>query len=551
MRGLPIGVSDFKRIRRNGSLYVDKTGLIIDIVENMDTAAFLFTRPRRFGKSLNLSMLDAFFNMEYAGNDWFDGLEVSGSEACRRHRNAYPVVFISLKDVIVRDRDSFRGSMRSIIERLYGAHPCLCGSSALDPVLRRRYDAIVGADPGDAVLEYAVRDLCDMLAAHHGRPVVVLIDEYDNPANRAEGEMRSEVLRFMRTFVASTLKDNGSMVLGVATGVMQISKESIFGLNNLYLNSVFSQDMSERFGSTEEEVNGIVAESGRTEMMGAVKEWYDGYRFGDSDIYNPWSILNCVRRGFEMRPYWIWEGDPSIILDSMRRTGFESVDVLTRMYNGEPVVTRLRDRAPFDEIASVEGLLSLMVASGYLKATRMDDGRFSLSLPNREVRDGLMEQLMSSPWGHGQMNEVSAAILKGDPDGLRMFLQDSLDRSVDVSKLRDEYDYGFFALGLLDCLGSTHFVKPERGAGKGYADIVVVPRDGRGASAVLELKRSRGGSLERAADGAIAQIEERRYFADLRGEVLLYGVAFERTDVAVSFERMTMRRHGRRSSDNG
>ena len=149
------------------------------------------------------------------------------------------------------------------------------------------------------------------------------------------------------------------------------------------------------------------------------------------------------------------------------------------------------------------------------------------------------------------MNEVSAAILKGDPDGLRMFLQDSLDRSVDVSKLRDEYDYGFFALGPLDCLGSTHFVKPEREAGKGHADIVVVPRDGRGPSAVLELKRPRGGSLERAADGAIAQIKERRYFADLRGEVLLYGVAFERTDVAVSFERMTMRRHGRRSSNNG
>ena len=545
MRGLAIGISDFKRIRERDDFYVDKTGLIEFILDHDSVCAFLFTRPRRFGKSLNLSMIDAFFNMRYEGDRWFKGLKITENAAYREHLNGYPVVSMNLKDVLVGSIDEFLGSMRRTIRDLYDSHPCLSNSSALTEFQRKSYGSVVRMEDGP-ILEYAIRDLCDMLCAHHGRPAIVLIDEYDGPINRAEGEVKEKVLQFMRTLLSASLKDSQSLKFGVLTGVLQIAKENIFsGLNNLYVNNVFSEDMGEAFGFTEEEVKGLVDESCQPDMMEAIKEWYDGYRFGDAEVYNPWSILNCISRGYSMEPYWVWEGNPRIILDSVRSIGFSAVERLSEIYNGNEVEVKIRERLTFSELGTIEGLMSAMAASGYLKAVPSGDS-YSLSLPNKEVREGLMDQLLACAWGSSYLNEVSEAILSGDPDSLSKRLQESLDRSADVSSLRDELDYGLFALGILDSLKDTHFVRPERGAGKGYADIVVVPRDGRGPSAVLELKRtgkrSSDKTMEEMAEKAVAQIKEKRYFAGLRGEVLLYGVAFRQTDVFVRFERINRRR---------
>ena len=252
MRGLAIGISDFKRIRERDDFYVDKTGLIEFILDHDSVCAFLFTRPRRFGKSLNLSMIDAFFNMRYEGDRWFKGLKITENAAYREHLNGYPVVSMNLKDVLVGSIDEFLGSMRRTIRDLYDSHPCLSNSSALTEFQRKSYGSVVRMEDGP-ILEYAIRDLCDMLCAHHGRPAIVLIDEYDGPINRAEGEVKEKVLQFMRTLLSASLKDSQSLKFGVLTGVLQIAKENIFsGLNNLYVNNVFSEDMGEAFGFTEE-----------------------------------------------------------------------------------------------------------------------------------------------------------------------------------------------------------------------------------------------------------------------------------------------------------
>ena len=546
MRGLPIGTSNFRKLRENDSYYVDKTGLIIDILDNKDVEAFLFTRPRRFGKSLSLSMIDAFFNIEYEGNTWFKGLEVSESALCAPHRNRYPVASLSLKGLDLRNAESFERSLADKISDVFCRFGYLCTHEDDSP-LTKRFCRIRSGEADLTDLGSSFKLLTRMLAEHHGRRAIVLIDEYDSPANSSRGEpVQKEAIGFVRRFMAETLKDNDSLEFGIVTGVMQIAKEDMFsGMNNLYVNNVFSEDMGERFGFTESEVRRLVAEAGRPEMMADIREWYDGYRFGNSDVYNPWSILNCVKKGFRMSPYWIWEGNPEMILDCIKNLGPEATAALAKIYNDETVVMKVKERLTSSDLGSLEGLLSLMIASGYLKAVPSQRECFSFSLPNREVREGLMEQLVSAARISGKMNDVSKAILSGDPDGLCRFLQESLDRSADVSLLRDEYDYGLFTLGLLDCMSATHFIRPERGAGKGYADIAVIPRDGKGPSAVLELKKPRGApggeSLSKSAEDAILQIKERRYFADLHGEVMLYGIAFRQTDVSVSFERVARR----------
>ena len=549
MRGLAIGISNFKRIREREDFYVDKTGLIEFILDHDDVGVFLFTRPRRFGKSLNLSMIDAFFNIEYKGNRWFEGLEIEKREDLMKKMGTRPVITFSMNALDTSSFELFFQDFREMMFNTFRRFEYLHESERIGGPLRENYLETKVHDFDQSRMKTSVSALCEMLHAHHGVAPIVLVDEYDSPMNYAFGrDAYDEIIGFLRGFYTQTFKENEHLDFAVVTGVMQIAKESIFsGLNNLYVNNVFSEDMGEAFGFTEDDVRELVEESGRPEMMDAVKEWYDGYRFGNRSVYNPWSVLNCISRGYSMKPYWLWEGNPRIILDSVRSIGFKAVESLSNIYNGDELRIKVRNRMTFSEMETTEGLLSAMAASGYLKAVPSGD-MYSLSLPNKEVREGLMDQLLACAWGSSYLNEVSEAILSGDPDSLSKRLQESLDRSADVSSLRDELDYGLFALGILDSLKDTHFVRPERGAGKGYADIAIVPRDGRGPSAVLELKRtgkrSSDKTMEEMAEKAVSQIKEKRYFAGLRGDILLYGVAFRQTDVFVRFERMEKQRTG-------
>ncbi len=282
---IPIGEEDFKELRQSGFYFVDKSELISDILQNRNKV-FLFTRPRRFGKSLNLSMLDAFFNLEYKGNTWFDGLKISNHPEAEEFKNAYPVIFISMKDLNFLTKEGFISSFSRRIRDLYISYRYLENSEKVDPARRADYQRIVSENADEALLTDSLYVLCSMLNQYHGIKPIILIDEYDDTLNHAYAEDSYEkVLNVLRGFYSRTFKGNKCVTFSVLTGVMQIAKEGIFsGLNNLDVNNIFSTRFDERYGFTESEVRELCRYYGQPEKFDEAKEWYDGYRFGDAEI---------------------------------------------------------------------------------------------------------------------------------------------------------------------------------------------------------------------------------------------------------------------------
>ncbi|MBP3385612.1 MAG: AAA family ATPase, partial [Candidatus Methanomethylophilaceae archaeon] len=292
VRPLPIGVQDFKKVRDEGYLYVDKSDLIPQIL-SQKSEVYLYTRPRRFGKSLNLSMLDAFFNIRYPkDNTWFDGLKVSDCKECDEHRNAYPVIYLDFKRLNSKDMETFNEKLSEMLSMLYDSFGYLLDSKNISVREAELIQLTIDEELTPSKMYSSILRLSELLYKHHGKKVIVLIDEYDNPIHNAFGKPHhQEILDSMRDILSSALKGNDSLQFGVVTGVMQISKESIFsGLNNLRVNNVLSKDFDEMFGFTDEEVKAVLEEYGHPERIDEAREWYDGYRFGDANVYNPWSL---------------------------------------------------------------------------------------------------------------------------------------------------------------------------------------------------------------------------------------------------------------------
>ena len=294
---MPIGIQDFKEIREKEYLYVDKSEMMPHILSS-GVKVYLCTRPRRFGKSLNLSMLDAFFNLKYPkDNKWFDGLKVSECEECQKHKNEYPVINFDFKELSAISMDAFKLDVVSTMSDLYRQHKYLLDSEVLVDFDKQYITDVIGKRLNYLELRKSMSVLSHMLHEHHGKKVIVLFDEYDNPINHSYGKpFQQDVVDFMRDLLSSVLKGNSSLEFGVVTGVMQIAKESIFsGLNNLEVNNIFSQEFDESFGFTDDEVRMICEDNGHPEKYPEAKEWYDSYRFGNVDVYNPWSIIKYVK----------------------------------------------------------------------------------------------------------------------------------------------------------------------------------------------------------------------------------------------------------------
>ena len=313
---LPIGVQDFKEIRDSDYLYVDKSDMISQILSE-GTEAYCFTRPRRFGKSLNLSMLDAFFNVKYPkDNKWFDGLKVSECKECQEYKNAYPVIYFDLKELSVTSTEIFKTDLKIKIADLYRQYVYLLDSDILDDFDKQYIQDVLKNDIEPLKLRKAISTLSRMLYEHHGKKVIVLFDEYDTPILNAYSEgSHNDVVQFMRDIMSSVFKGNESLMFGVITGVTQIANViNSSGLNNLKVNNIFSSKFDEMFGFTNDEVKAICEEHGHPEKYDEAKEWYDGYRFGDTEVYNPWSVLNYVDEGFRPQAYWAGTcGTPSWI----------------------------------------------------------------------------------------------------------------------------------------------------------------------------------------------------------------------------------------------
>ena len=547
MLAIPSGVDDFREIREGGYYFVDKSELVSDIV-NDRSKVFLFTRPRRFGKSLNLSMIDAFFNLEYKGNKWFDGLKVNSHPEVEEHRNAYPVIILNMKDLFVSRRDMFLPMFKGMLSRTFRPFEYLKKSDKISESLR---DLYLGKDPvyfEDARALDSIPALCQMLEQYHGVKPIVLIDEYDNPINNAfNKDTYNEVIGFLREFYSLTLKGNPYMSFAVVTGVMQIAKESIFsGLNNLAVDNIFSNNFDERYGFTEPEVKDLCTYYGHPEKFEEAKEWYDGYRFGDADIYNPWSLLMYIRNKFKPGTYWASTSGNDILETFLDGLDDGTYGDLVALGNGKTVSKQIYPSVSMRDVdGDLDAVYSIMAVAGYLNAVPEGDDIYSLSIPNREMYKVFYENV-TRPLKMDvriAMRRFLDSMERKDVQGVEDALFTLFADSFPATLLKDEGDYQLILATIALGRGGRYDVGIEREAGNGRADIIMRRNDPRYPNIVVELKKSRSddpSDLEKMAEEGLRQIRTREYYRSLKGKTYLYGVCLQNKKAKVLFEELDL-----------
>ena len=525
----------FKDMRIRDKLYIDKTLLIKDILDQDDSGVFLYTRPRRFGKSTNKSMLDAFFNLKYEGNTWFDGLEISDHSEYDRYKNKFPVIRINLKDTVpLGSGDEYESFLEGFLETMRDVLADFRYLLESDKVASSDVEslrAVIDRTAGERQLSKVVRSLCRMLRDHHGSNAIVLIDEYDRAVTDTFGrESQGRILKFLSGFMSATLKDNDCLQMAYITGIMQVAKSGMFsGVNNLYVNNILSTRSDERFGFTEAEVVSVLEECERSDKIDEVKEWYDGYRFGNVDVYNPFSLMTYVQSDCEPGGYWAMSGNDKPIRWMLERTDKESVDAVTDIIRGAATVSDIHMDMTYDDMhkASLIDLLSLMVMTGYLRVAPRDDGLYDISVPNKEVMrmvDRVLKDVF--PVSDRLFKEFAIATKEEDCQTMEGILSALLDGS-SYFDLKDESDYKLAIFLCLHGILWRYDVECEIQKGNGRLDIILTPKDDGDMPIIMELKASDSeASLEREAQEGIRQIHERRYYHRIQGDVILYGMAF-------------------------
>ena len=532
MKSLPVGVQDFIELRKTDKYYVDKSMLIGQILNKNDLGVYLYTRPRRFGKSLNISMLDAFFNIKYKGNTWFDGLEISEHHEFDSYRNAFPVIHLDLKETDSDDMKGYLNNVNNAILKAYKSHIYLQNWDKLTKDEVKLFDDLSMKTITPEDLTVSVSVLSEVLERYHNSKVVILIDEYDGAVNNIKDDnLRRGIVDFIGKLMSHALKGNNSLKLGVVTGVMQIVKENIFsGVNNISRRDIFDTEFDEMFGFTDKEVKQICADYGHPEKFEEAKEWYDGYRFGEVDIYNPWSILNYVSGGFKPDTYWLNTSNNDIISNFINNADIELTDNLKILGSGGNIEHDISTMLTFDDLNDSESIYSLMVISGYLKAIQNDD-EYLLSIPNRELFIVFSQVVSRSVFGSDSKAKVlkrfSKALMSSNVNAMKKSLKEIFMGGISSRALISENSYQTFIAAMLMCLFGNYDIKADFENGRGFSDILMTKKKGIGPNVVMELKRSSDDSrLERDAKAALQQIKDREYTYGLKGKTILYGIAF-------------------------
>ena len=518
----------FSDLRSDGFYYVDKTLLIKDILDANDRGIYLFTRPRRFGKTTNLSMLNAFFNIEYKGNTWFDGLEISKYPEYEKYKNAFPVIYLNLKGTNVSDYKRFIEMMAASVSDAFEKHNYLLKTEIRDS-LREMFKTLDNLSISESNLVRSVKLLSEALMNYHGKKVIILIDEYDRAVSDSFGEeSHRPMMSFLGEFLSSILKNNDSLQMAYITGIMQITKESIFsGLNNLKVNNVFSVESDERFGFTESEVKELLSYYGNPEKFAEAKEWYDGYRFGDADVYNPFSIMNYVQDRFVPGRFWVNSGSDAPIYWLLRRTDMKCFSDILSLVSGESVTTRIKPALTYSKLGPNDSLYSLMVMSGYLKAVPVGDGLYSISIPNKEILQIIRDAAEDlSPVDTRKFSQFINSVLDCDAEGMTRHLQDILSVG-SYYNLSTELHYEAVVMTVLYSIISQYDVRSEYEEGNGRVDIIMKPKHGGTIPMIIELKKTDSeDKLESESKDAIKQIHDRKYYLNMHGKVILVGIAF-------------------------
>ena len=549
---LPVGIDNFEKIRRNGFYYVDKTSLIEQLFSNWGEVN-LFTRPRRFGKTLNMSMLKYFFEI---GTDrsLFDGLHISSNEKiCSEHMGKYPVIFLSLKNAEGLNFDTAKYQMVELIAREAERFPFLAKDTNLSDRDREKYRVLTAFADGhyqmsDDVLYGSLQTFSELLYKHFNQKTVILIDEYDVPLDKAfqHGYYR-EMVALIRAMFGRALKTNEALAFAVLTGCLRVSKESIFtGLNNFKILSITDSRFDEQFGFTDKEVQKLLADYHLEARFSETKEWYDGYRFGNVDVYCPWDVINHIDRIKDdpnARPeaYWINTSGNDLVKRFVDKANRTTRNEIEQLIVGNAIEKTLRLDLTYDEIDnSIENLWSVLFTTGYLTQTGMtEDGAYRLVIPNREICEvfklQIQEWFKKSIFSNTeQLTAFWNAFEEGNTDGVEMYLNRIMSNSISVFDIKTgeekkEISYHNLLVGILTG-NADWLVKSNVEAGEGFADIIVETEDPN-AGIVVELKYTKDyDEMEQACRAALDQINDRRYqeylLNDGRKDITLYGIAF-------------------------
>ena len=543
---LPVGVSDFAEIRRNGYYYVDKSGLAAELVEMSAAKVTLITRPRRFGKTLGMSMLSHFFDIREDSRELFEGLEISqNAELCGAWMNCWPTLFLSFRTVDGLNFQSAYEMLVSVIAEAYKEHLYLLESDKINDFDKEIFRRLVRKTATQEEIKNSLGLLIRVMTEHYGRQVILLMDEYDVPVAKANANhYYNEMLDVMKG-ILQALKDNTCLRLAVVTGCLKIAKESIFtGTNNFVSDTITASRLNEYFGFTQKDVDRLLAELGEEAHAGEIREWYDGYRFGDFDVYCPWDVMNYLRDlqgNPKARPegYWKNTSDNAIIRSFIDHSGSSITRKMETLLAGGSVFQKVEEELTYDYLhASEDNLWSILYLTGYLTCAgeregeeRLKDGVYALKIPNLEIREIFETTVMkwfdesAKTWNR---ERLFAAVWSGDDGIVTEEMNRLLRKTISYHDYREDFYHAFLA-GIF--AGAGYAVESNREHGEGRSDLVVFDT-ARGYAAVFEIKYARAvEELETSCQAALRQMGRREYaedFMDTYGHVLSYGVSFFR-----------------------
>lgn len=542
---IPVGISDFKEIRENNNYYIDKSGFISELLTDGAAKVTLITRPRRFGKTLGMSMLYYFFNVRNESQKLFEGLEISRNhELCEKWLNKWPTIFLTFKDIDGLDFASAYDQLVFTISDLYQKYSFLLESEEIDEEDRKRFKLLKSGEGSKILVIRSLSLLMRLLENYYHKQMILLIDEYDVPIAKASSKgYYQQMLEIIRGMMSTALKDNTSLKFAVITGCLQIAKESIFtGTNNFVTDTIANTGFNEYFGFTQQEVNKILEDTGTVQYAKQMKEWYDGYHMGEIDVYCPWDVMNYLRelqRNPKAQPvsYWKNTSDNAIIRSFIDFAGNSITDKMETLLSGGYILQDIDENLTYDYLHSSESnLWSILYMTGYLTEARISEGKTAFSpdtkalkIPNAEIREIFETTVMK--WFSDSAKTWSRQILfdavwKNDCELLTQEMNKLLRKTISYHDYKEDFYHAFLA-GIF--AGAGYSVESNKEHGEGRSDIVVSDIV-NGRVAVFEVKKSDAlVDLISDCESALAQIDDRMYakeFEDDYDEVLCYGISF-------------------------
>ena len=552
-KALPIGVSDYIRAQAE-YYYVDKTLLIKEFLDQKPLVS-LFTRPRRFGKTLNMDMLRVFFEIsEDDTSKYFTDKAIwKCGEEYRKHQGKYPVIFLTFKDVKYDSWESTMDKIRGLLQSEFGRHQEILNSNKLAEYEKAYFSKILNGEASLVDMTVALEQLSQMLTKHYEKAPIIIIDEYDTPIQEGYSkDFYDEIIGFMRNFFSGAFKDNRNITYGFLTGILRIAQESIFsGLNNLIVNSVMDEEYDEFFGFTYLEVKTMLEYYGVADKEAELKNWYDGYLFGSTEIYNPWSVINYISRGCIPQAYWVNTGKNEVLEEVLAGATDDISERLYALLQGDTVVARIDQNVVYRSLAEdPANIYSLLLVAGYLKTPKKElqaDGSYlcEVSIPNREIAAVYKSEILSHLMQIGAIsrttaNMVAESLYTNDIQKLQKAISEYMDKSISFYDAGAEGFYHGLTLGLIALLDNKYKIKSNRESGDGRYDICLIPREKKYPGIIMELKWKSGLGkelLEELSIDALNQIDEKRYDLELKEDgiynVIKLGIAFSGKKVVI------------------